>query len=669
MIDIRLGNRHNTDKNASVELIEAIREFPGSCDTVWFATEYGYPDLSVHKANCDNIKETAELYRKAGIKVSLQISNTIGHGEYMKSKDNSAIDKYKFEKIVGPDGTVSDYSFCWRGKNFVDYCCKSIEAYMDIKPSTVWIDDDLRVLNHAPVQFGCYCNSCISAFNKEYDFNYSREELVEEINYGDVSVREKYVDFIRKGMYDFTYTISKAVKNLSPDTQMALQYARVSNYTGMDYNYLFEAMRDAGNKTLKSRPGGGVYDDKTPMRLLDKMLWIGYSNSALPDYVTDNYPEIENTPDVAFGKSIYGTIKESTLDLAYGCNGLTYATLMTPYESIDFHKKMLRGFSEYRAYWDEMAKYNKNTKNGGALIYEPPKAYLRTIGKDEPLFSWENDFESGSYIRTPQPLMKVGMPVTLDKQGGSLLIVSEGTLDSMTNEDIDDILKKPVLIDGPGFKKLIDRGYAWAFDVSVKAAKSEFGYKEVFTDHPVNKGNEGQNWSESFFTGYRMEPHALTGKGMEPLGKLQVSKTSEPLGTSCAIVNVYDKNKNVISKWAVFGYCIWKDIISSAKRQQIIYAADYICGEKLPAILESAEQVVVLPRVDKDMKTACVTLCNASIGKTDEMLLKIRNPKGDKFILRNAGCNTEVPAEKCGNDYLIKVPSLGAWDIITLFVK
>ena len=669
MIDIRLGNHHNKSEEASKELVDAIKQFPGSCDTVWFATEYGYPDLSFHEESAKKIRDIAKLYRDAGVKVSLQVSNTIGHGEYMKNKDNTAIDKYGFEKIVGPDGTVSDYSFCWRGSSFTDYCIKSIEAYMCIKPATVWIDDDLRVLNHAPVQYGCYCDKCIGDFNKEYGFDYTRDTLVKEINHGDVSVREKYVDFIRKGMYEFTYKLSEAIVKASPDTQLALQYARVGTYTGPDYNYLFEAMHDASGRNVKSRPGGGVYDDKTPMKLLNKMLWIGYSNSALPDYVTDNYPEIENTPDVHFGKSIYGTIKESTLDLAYGCNGLTYAVLMTPYEKIDFHKKMLRAFSEYKSYWNEMTEHNKGTKNGGALIYDPKKAYLRELKEGESEFAWENDFENGSYIRRPQPLMKIGMPVTLDKDGGSLLIVSEGTVDAMQNEEIEDILAKPVLIDGPGFKKIIDRGYDWAFDASAEVAESEFGFKETFTNHPVNKGFEGMPWIESFFTGAQMTPHALKGKGMEPLGELYAARTGELLGTSCSIVNVYDKDKNIISKWAVFGYCIWKDILSTAKRQQIIYAADYICGKTLPAILESAEQVVVLPRVDKDKKTVSVTLCNASIGKTDEMTLRIRNPQGNKFTLKNADVSIEPKTEKDGDDILVTVPSLGGWDIITLFVK
>ena len=111
MIDIRLGNHHNRNMNDSIELVEAIKEFPGSCDTVWFATEYGYPDLSVHRKSGENIKNIAKIYRDAGIKVSLQVSNTVGHGEYMRSRDHSARDTYNFERVVNENGEASDYRF------------------------------------------------------------------------------------------------------------------------------------------------------------------------------------------------------------------------------------------------------------------------------------------------------------------------------------------------------------------------------------------------------------------------------------------------------------------------------------------------------------------------------------------------------------------------------
>ena len=101
----------------------------------------------------------------------------------------------------------------------------------------------------------------------------------------------------------------------------------------------------------------------------------------------------------------------------------------------------------------------------------------------------------------PKPLMKVGVPITCDEDGGCALILSETAVKGMRDEDIEDILTKPVVIDGPGFKKIIDRGFGWAFGARAEKAKSDFGFREVFTDHPVNHGKEGRPWNESFFTG------------------------------------------------------------------------------------------------------------------------------------------------------------------------
>ena len=98
-----------------------------------------------------------------------------------------------------------------------------------------------------------------------------------------------------------------------------------------------------------------------------------------------------------------------------------------------------------------------------------------------------------------------------------------------------------------------------------------------------------------------------------------------------------------------------------------MYALDTVSGFTFPALLDSAEQVMILPRVTKDKKTVCVTLCNTSIGDTDEMLLRIRNSAGDNFRLKNASLDIPVKAQKSGDEYIIKIPPMRGWEITTLF--
>lgn len=52
-------------------------------------------------------------------------------------------------------------------------------------PDTVWIDDDLRATNHFPVEYGCFCETCLAQFCARYGVEISREALVRAINRGE----------------------------------------------------------------------------------------------------------------------------------------------------------------------------------------------------------------------------------------------------------------------------------------------------------------------------------------------------------------------------------------------------------------------------------------------------------------------------------------------------
>ena len=420
MIHIRLGKHHKIREN-TLKLIDAIKKNPGCCDEVWFSSEYGYPSLETHKKSADKIAELAKLFKDEGIRVSLQISNTIGHGEYMKSCDCSGLvyEGSNVERMVDANGTVADYSFCWRGENFRKYTVEELKYYAQIKPHTFWVDDDLRAYNHAPVEHGCFCDNCIKMFNSQFKHSYSREELYKEICYGDTRVRLEYIQFLREGLSDFTALITKTMIDISPDSYIGFQSCRSNNYTGIDQNHIFEPMKKFSGKSPKYRPGGGFYNDKTPLYMLEKAMMLETANAQLPNYIEDIVCEVENTPDVAFGKSIGGTIKEATLHLAYGCTSTSFATLMTPYEDISWHSNMLKAFADIKPYWHELSKASKEAKTGGVCIYESKNSYQMKLSDDYSPFKWTKIYYSHG-----MDLLKVGVPVTNVSDNAKAYIVT-----------------------------------------------------------------------------------------------------------------------------------------------------------------------------------------------------------------------------------------------------
>ncbi len=666
MFDLRLNMRYVDPTNAKV-LIQTIEKNPGCCDTVWFNTLYGYPEVSTHCQEAEKINQVAEMFRKSGIAVSLQISNTLGHGAYMAAKDCSGLvyEGSNAENMVGPDGTMASYCFCYYGENFRRYLIESIKPYMKIKPQTVWTDDDLRPTNHSPVKIGCYCDDCIRRFNNTYHTNFSREELVHEINFGDLIWRERYIRQIRQGMEEITALICRTVLEESPESSMGREYGRFLNYLGEDENCVFEAMHTVTGRNVKARPGGGFYNDKNPLEMLDKAMGINYQNSLIPSYVTQNYAEIESTPDVTFGKSIEGTCKEGTLYLAYGCTGLTFATMNNGEEYDTYNERMLSMYAKYRPYWDKLVQYSAETKCGGVAIYSSVNSYKRKLKSGDPDFAWMN---LPGIFDVAQ--MRIGLPLSYDKSSTQVWLLLEDMVDGLDDVDIEELLRKPVLATGQAAMKLIERGYGRQLGVSVVKEDNIRGKREIFTDHPVNHGIVDDYCVESYFAYHGNRGVCmLTGSrdGVEPLGYIVEDKTQKNLGIANAIIRVQDLEGNVTSRWAIFGYC-FRDIVGAKKRDQILRAVDLICDNQLPAILKTAEQVVVIPRVDEAGRTCSVSLQNCSIGTTGELELVVRNPRGTDFTImtvKGARAPMDVRCERDG--YVLMLPPIGAWDMLTVF--
>lgn len=258
MLTQRFGSGLQTDAEFVESFLRTVEKHPGCCDEVWLASNYGFPPLETHRRTADTLTDVAEKLRSAGLRVSLQISNTIGHGQYMCSCDNSGLvyPGSPMEHMVGPDGTVADYCFCWNGEYFRSYVEAEMREYARLRPYCAWVDDDIRASNHAPVDFGCFCDGCIAKFNARYGAAFDRQTLVEAVNCGGGDWRERWVAFVRGGIAELAELIAATLCGLSPETYMGLQYCVHGGYTGYGYEYLFDAMRRGSGKNPKSRPGG-----------------------------------------------------------------------------------------------------------------------------------------------------------------------------------------------------------------------------------------------------------------------------------------------------------------------------------------------------------------------------------------------------------------------------
>lgn len=670
MITYRLGIYHQDTKNAK-DFAEAIKRQKGSCDTVWLITDHYFPSLERHREFAEKWLPAKAIFEEAGLEVSIQSAQVFGHADPAKplacdrmagmiGKDGKPLDL-----MVGPDGTENTACFCWRGEHYIEYMKKMLSIYAEVlKPHRFWLDDDVRATNHAPNKYGCFCAECIAKFNEIYGSSFTRESLVHEINYGEPKWRENFVEFNRQGLYNFVYEVTKSILKSSPDTAMGYEFGHFSAYCGRDVDYVFNAMRDAGAKHIHSRPGAGCYNDKAPYDQFEKAFELARENSITPDHVESMDAELENLPGVRYGKSISGIINESTLDLAVGCTGLTFTDVQSMHEPTTYYERIFAALSEARPYFERLSKVSRNSYRAGACVYQNERPFDTAQSLNAAPFEWAEKYCAEKEI----PFTRLGLPLCFDNRKASSYIVKSCFADSLSDKEIEFLLSKPVLTDGDTVRKIIDRGFGEYFRIKPTLTE-ECGF-ERFASDKINGKYKGMFFDENPYASVPM-PHYIFEELSERervLGVLQRSpifSDGADIG-ACTVITEVGKSDGETVKWAIFGYSIWNDITSGAKRNQILGALDEI--SPLPVKLISEEIVAIYASVDKEGKIISVTLASASQSGAGECEILIRNPKGNNTELMNAfGETTKIYSKTYDRDLLVKIPPLAPYEIKTVF--
>ena len=116
-----------------------------------------------------------EALRQAGASVSLNPWHSVLHcdrGRRLKPGQN-------WQRMVGPEGDEAEAVICPLDPDWQSYFLESLRMYAREDFRVVWIDDDIRYHNHAPLHWGgCFCPLHVAEFNERAGENATRKEIV-----------------------------------------------------------------------------------------------------------------------------------------------------------------------------------------------------------------------------------------------------------------------------------------------------------------------------------------------------------------------------------------------------------------------------------------------------------------------------------------------------------
>ena len=350
-------------------LLSGFREYPDCCDEVWFSTGISATSLDVHRKHVEKLARAKDDLSKIGIGASVQVQMTIGHGDSMLNPDGWAAKTWS--GWTGSTGVEDKFCNCPRQPAFLEYMRQVARLYAQIKPRSVWIDDDLRYDNHYPAtegsRIGCWCATCIADFSRQEGRDWTRKSL-DEAMAADEALAERWKMFSISSLDNIARIVAEETAAVSPETQMGYQKTYFDSDTTVVRTILHTLARVSGKKVFY-RPGGTAYYDKLhPANQIIKSMSAARYMKVLGcgDIIESWCPEVENWPRHYGSRTGQSVLLEGFAALAYGLDAVSMFVLDNGEEDIEVQKRcMLRPMHEGATVLKKYARANEGTQPVG----------------------------------------------------------------------------------------------------------------------------------------------------------------------------------------------------------------------------------------------------------------------------------------------------------------
>lgn len=656
-IIIRLWPQHHRDAGELQELLAALKKNRRACDEVWFCTEIDFLRLEGHERSARMTAEAARAVRALGIMPGLQIGHTLGHG-INPCRDNSGA---VWPRMVGEGGQRAATTPCPRSRVALDYIDRMTRAYAAWQPSSIWIDDDLRMSSHGDTEYGCFCPVCLGEFSAQQGKRkkYTRLSLLKALH-GPSSgeLRLAWTRFNGESLAGIASVVAKATHAVAPACRLGFQQIGHEPflYSGPDWAPVLEALAEGSRRPAGARLGHGYYTDHSPRQVINKALMISRQIARLPGCVDQICPEVDNFNHNALGKSAHGTVVESSLDLAMGCNSLSYAILCSGNEPMAWYETLLSRIAAYRPFWEEVVWTNRGAATGGLEVRLGREQVARPLRPGEPPFAW-----ASVNLDSITQLAALGLPLCTSEQAAGGVILHADAVDGLPDRELRAILSGGVMMDGLAALRLQERGLGKWLGARVRQIARPVPYYEQISGDSLNGEFAGRPWTCVF--GNASEAFALEPEGSKArvLGHY-VDRHQKNCGPSTVLLR-----NRLGGRVALFGYFGWEAAPSGAKRNQYLAAANWIARGFLPVWVRTPAQVMVVPRLDVRGRLVSVFLMNASIGETPALQLRLSRVVGKKARWLVPGKPAKTLSLKSrGREVFCDTPGLPSWSVACL---
>jgi hypothetical protein len=637
--------------DAFERMLAFVQEYASVVDEVALfdsITHHLYVPLAEYAPRMAMVRRRMEALRCAGVRsVGINVLTTLGH-------INEAWDtmpRLPFQPMIGHDGSVSTGCACPNSAGLREYVRAKYTLAAQAGPDFIWVDDDIRMQNHG-VAYACFCPLCLEKFAQMVGRAYTREELVGALDDpAGEEVRRAWVEQNVRSIESLLSDVEQAIHQVNPDIVTGLMTAGPgwTTYSGMAFERWMRAL-----KATKMRPGGGFYSDAARLEILDKAFDVGRQRAARPSGVADCQYELENFPYQTLKKSASSVINEGTLALAAGLNGVAFNALGMWEGALDDFAPLARRAQQARPMWETLARHCQDMPTRGLWItWTPQLMARRKVQVGERWFANQKTYD----FPRAHVLAQIGLPLSVEIAPEGASVLYGRVIEAFDDDQLRQMLAHGVLMDSAALDVLTARGLGHLAGVRV-TRRIDNGAMERLTDDPLNglrraevRDARIEFWGDARGMADVLEPLA---SGVRVLATLE-DYFRRPIGP-CMTAYENELGGRVV----VCGYAPWIFVHSSAKRTQLLNAADWVTHGRLPVRIDETLPLSPIVRANADATRGAVVLLQHGLELVKQATLHLRAAGKDVRLVTSAGIQP-LPTVAEPGGWWVRLEGLQPW--------
>ncbi len=620
-------------------LVDFLRQHRRLVDELAFFTHHTHAPLPLEemKTRFERLESVMMLVREQlGVRAGINVIATMGHHE---ENLEASLDE-PWQRVVDENGKVCRGTFCPGDPRFQRYVSMLYTLAARARPDFIWVDDDVRMAGHMPVAKTCFCRRCVARFAQETGRTLTRRKLVAALNGSakkdPIDLRRLWLEHNRSMIEELLAIVEKAVHAVDPSLPIGFMTGD-RFYEGYAFRRWAKALSGPNRVEVRWRPGGGFYWDDRLIGLVEKAHDVGRQVAALPGDVGVVQSEIENFPYQRLRKSVHATMVEAAAHVAAGASGIAFNVLSMFAEPLDEYSPFLEALHWAHPFFEEIQKQAGRTPAMGIC----PAWNEDLFAANGRRGAW---FDRPSVIDALQKqyvLAEIGLPICYEPGRAQVATFSGNTPRAFGKHELESFLGKGVYLDVAAWHALDQLGLSGLTGVR-PVGTIDHDATEVFTNNPINVGCAGRqrDCRQSFWpeAAYSLEP---TVRHVQVLAEI-VDYMGRPLGP-CLTAYENELGGRVV----VAGYYPWFMIHNEAKSAQLKRIFDWLSFDRLPAVVQSFDKVVIWVR--NAMDRPAIIMINASLDPVKRLLLTVR-PGADSYeVIPMRGERTIIKAKHNGS--------------------